>query len=156
MGSSVKKSSTASSLSWYNNQASPEKEKPVSLIIHTARANIHPNALYTFSISFPSKNGKEEWALAVHHLGGNLGITEQTTKLEQMKLYHFPFHKGLYVRAERCPSWLWAPWLICRNGRGVLWQCWAELISCARRPRGLSASGWYWLRDLRTMLQCSP
>lgn len=55
-------SPTAFSLCWYNNQASPEKEKPVLLAIHTARVNIHPNALFTitFSINFTSKNGKEE------------------------------------------------------------------------------------------------
>lgn len=50
------------SLSWYNNQASPEKERTVPHAVHTARVNIHPNTLYTVMlfISFTSKSGREE------------------------------------------------------------------------------------------------
>lgn len=125
--------------SWNNNQSSLEKGKPVPLAGHTARVNIHPSALCTimFFICSTSKNGKEEWAWVVHHQGGNLGITEQTTKSEQTKPYQLLTKPCLWgLRGAQAGSGH-------HDSSAGMAGVSSELISWARRPRGLSASGWY-------------
>lgn len=53
-------------------------------------------------MNFTSKSGKE--ALAVHHSGESLSITEQTTNLEQIKLFWLPFHNPTVSEGQEVPQ----------------------------------------------------